>query len=171
MAHGFESIRSRALSSLATASDVLPEEELPRVRVLQVWFHVAELLSIQTLGGRYHRAVNVDEDVAVEAVLLAVVLEAEDYLLRLAQRIRRDQDYALALHGGLVDDLDHGPHRLAERLGLLVRERCLHDEQVYVLDVWETRRGDGEVIFERDVPGVKYGRRAGLEEDASRPRM
>ena len=53
--------------------------------------------------------------------------------------------------------------------GLLVRERCLHDEQVYVLYVWEARRGYREVVLERDVPSVDPGRRVGLEEDARRP--
>src|SRR5829696_5729850 len=67
-------VRKYPLACLVIVGDrpnVLPKEELPRVRVLQVGLHVAELFGIQTLGGRYHRAVNVDKDIAVESVLLA----------------------------------------------------------------------------------------------------
>src|SRR5215212_9388935 len=97
---------------------VLREEELPRVGVLQVRFHVPELLRVEPLRGRHNRAVHVDKDVPIEAVLPAVVLEAEDDLLRLPEGVGRDQDASLALQGHLVYDLDHLPNGVGEGLGL-----------------------------------------------------
>src|SRR5215204_2305530 len=101
--------------------DVLREEELLRVGVLQIGLHVPELLGVEPLRGRHHRAVHVDKDVPVQTVLAPVVLEAEDDLLRLPEGVCGNQDDALPLQGRLVYDLDHLLYGLGEGLGLLVR--------------------------------------------------
>ncbi|CAA9423921.1 MAG: hypothetical protein AVDCRST_MAG01-01-2458, partial [uncultured Rubrobacteraceae bacterium] len=43
------------------------------------------------------------------------------------------------------------------------------DEQVYVLHVRQTRRGDGEVVLHADVPGVEDRGGPGPEQHARRP--
>src|SRR3712207_7725207 len=65
--------------------DVLREKELPRVGVLQIRLHVPELLGVEPLRGRHHRAVHVNKDIPTKTELPSEVLEAEDYPLRLPE--------------------------------------------------------------------------------------
>src|SRR5215207_2896171 len=150
--------------------DVLREEELPRIGVLQVGLHVPELLGIEPLGGRHHRAIHVDKDVLIETVLPSVVLEAEDNLLRLPEGVRRDQDAPLALQGGLVYDIDHLLYGVGERLRFLVGQSCLHDEEVDVPHLRQPGRRDREVVLHADVASVEDGRRTRVDEHARGPK-
>src|SRR5829696_6858854 len=161
-----------ALARLVVVGDrpyVLREEELARVGVLQVGLHVPELLGVEPLRGRYDRAVHVDKDVLIQAVFPSVVLEAEDDLLRLSEGVRRDQDAPLALQGGLVDDVHHLLYGVGERLGSLVGQGGLHDEEVDVPHLRQPGRGNGEVVLHADVAGVEDGRRTRVDEHARGP--
>src|SRR5215203_5856883 len=138
-------VRKNALARLVVVGDgpdVLGEEDLTRITVLEVGLHIPELLGVEPFGGRHHGTVDVDEDFFVQAVLPTVVLDAEDDLLRLSEGVGRDQDRPTPLQRRIVYDLDHRPDRLGEWLWLLVGQRRLHDEEVYIPDLGKSGRGD-----------------------------
>jgi hypothetical protein len=138
--------------------------------VLQIRLHVPQLLGVEPLRGRHHRAVHVDKDVAVEPVLTSVVLEAEDDLLRLPQSVGRDEHRATPLEHRVVYDLNHLLDGLGERLGLLVGQSGLHDQEVYVPHLRQPGRRDGEMILHADIAGVEYGGRTGPKQHTRRPK-